>query len=75
MSSSPAFRTILLACLAAALLGVRFGAAAAAPIPVADLVEGFSPAFLYSLSPDGRFLLRRDRRSFGLEIVPGRHGR
>ncbi len=70
MSSSLAFRTILLACLAAALLGVRFGAAAAAPIPVADLVEGFSPAFLYSLSPDGRFLLRRDRRSFGLEMYP-----
>ena len=70
MSSSPAFRTILLACLAAALLGVRFGAAAAAPIPVADLVEGFSPAFLYSLSPDGRFLLRRDLRSFGLEMYP-----
>ena len=70
MSSSPAFRTILLACLAAALLGVRCGAAAAAPIPVADLVEGFSPAFLYSLSPDGHFLLRRDRRSFGLEMYP-----
>ena len=33
-------------------------------------MEGFSPAFLYSLSPDGRFLLRRDRRSFGLEMYP-----
>ena len=52
------FRRLLLGCLAAAsLLGARFGAAPAAPIPVADLVEGFSPTFLYSLSPDGRYVL------------------
>ena len=69
MGSNPAFRPFLLGCLAAALLGVRFEAAAA-PIPVADLVEGFSPAFQYSLSPDGRFVLRRDLRSFGLEMYP-----
>ena len=63
------FRTFLLSCAAAALLGGRFEAAAA-PIPVADLVEGFNPAFAYFLSPDGRFVLRRDRRSFGLEMYP-----
>lgn len=69
MGSRAAFRPFLFGCLAAALLGGRFDAAAA-PIPVADLVEGFSPAFAYSLSPDGRFVLRRDLRSFGLEMYP-----
>ena len=63
-------RRLLLGCLAAALLGLRFGAAGAAPIPVSDLVEGFSPTYLYSLSPDGRYALRRDRRSFDLELIP-----
>ena len=63
-------RRLLLGCLAAALLGARFGAAASAPIPVADLVEGFSPTFLYSLSPDGRHVLRRDLRSFDLLMFP-----
>ena len=63
-------RRLLLGCLAAALLGLRFGAAGAAPIPVAGLVEGFSPTFLYSLSPDGRHVSRGDRRSFRLELFP-----
>ena len=64
------FRAYLLGCLSAILLGLRFGAAPAAPIPVADLVEGFSPTFLYSLSPDGRHVLRRDLRSFDLRMIP-----
>ena len=63
-------RRLLLGCLAAALLGLRVGAAPAAPIPVADLVEGFSPAFLFLLSPDGRHVLRRDLRSFDLRMFP-----
>lgn len=63
------FRTFLFGCAAAALLGGRFDAAAA-PIPVADLMEGFNPALVYSLSPDGRFVLRRDRRSFDLDMYP-----
>ena len=70
MGAQTLFRPILLGCLAAALLGLRFAGAAAAPIPVADLVKGFSPAFLYSLSPDGRYVSRRDLRSFGLEMFP-----
>ena len=71
MGARFAKRPFLLGYLAAALLGARFGAAAPAPIPVADLVEGFNPAFHYSLSPDGRHVLRRDRRtSFGLEVFP-----
>ena len=65
-----AFRRLLLGCLAASLFGVRVGAAPAAPIPVADLVEGFSPTFLYLLSPDGRHVLRRDLRSFDLRMFP-----
>lgn len=67
--SRSVFRTFLFSCAAASLLGGRFDAAAA-PIPVADLVEGFNPALVYFLSPDGRFVLRRDRRSFGLEMYP-----
>ena len=63
------FRTFLFSCAAAALIGGRFEAAAA-PIPVADLVEGFNPAIMYSLSPDGRFVLRRNYRSFGLDMYP-----
>ena len=70
MGARFAFRPFLLGCLAAALLELRFGAAGAAPIPVADLVDGFSLATLYSLSPDGRYVLRRDRRSFGLDMYP-----
>ena len=70
MHRSLALRRLLLGCLAAALLGARFGSAPAAPIPVADLVEGFSPTFLYSLSPDGRHVLRRDLRSFDLLMFP-----
>ena len=57
-------------CVVAALGGVLFGVAFAAPIPVPDLVQGFSPAFVYSLSPDGRHVLRRDRRSLRMEIFP-----
>ena len=67
--SRPVFRTFLFGCAAAALLGGRLDAAAA-PIPVADLVEGFSPAIVYSLSPDGRFVLRRDLRSLEGRIYP-----
>ena len=51
--------SFLLGCLAAALLGLRFGGAAAAPIPVKELVQGFSPAIAYEISPDGRHVLRR----------------
>ena len=65
-----AFRRLLLGCLAGSLLGARLGTAPAAPIPVADLVEGFSPTFLYLLSPDGRHVLRRDLRSFDLVMFP-----
>ena len=64
------FHRLLLGCLAASLLGARLGAAGAAPIPVAGLVEGFSPTFLYSLSPDGRYAGRDDRRSFRLDLFP-----
>ena len=64
------FLPFLLGCLSAVLLGLRVGAAAAAPIPVADLVEGFSSNFLYVLSPDGRHVLRRDIRSFDLRMFP-----
>ena len=67
--SRSVFRTFLFSCAAASLLGGRFEAAAA-PIPVADLVEGFNPALVYTLSPDGRFVLRRDYRSFGLDMYP-----
>ena len=64
------FRRLLLGCLAASLLGARLGAAGAAPVPVSGLVEGFSSTFLYSLSPDGRYAGRDDRRSFRLELFP-----
>ena len=75
MHRPSAFPRLLLGCLAASLLGLQVGAAPAAPIPVADLVEGFNATFLYSLSPDGRYVLRRDRRSFDLELIPvGRDG-
>ena len=70
MHRHSAFRRLLLGCLAASLLGIRVGAAPAAPIPVADLVEGFSATHLYLLSPDGRYVLRRDRRSFDLRMFP-----
>ena len=70
MHRRSAFRRLLLGCLAASLFGVRVGAAPAAPIPVADLVDGFSPTFLYLLSPDGRQVLRRDLRSFDLRMFP-----
>ena len=63
-------RRFLLGSLAAALLGTQSGTVAAMPIPVADLVEGFSPAFLFSLSPDGRYVLRRDLRNAGLTVFP-----
>ena len=69
MTPRSAFRRFLLGCVAAALLGLRFDGAAA-PIPVKALVQGFNPAFLYSLSPDGRYVSRRDLRSFGLEMFP-----
>ena len=49
----------------AALAGTLSHRAAAAPIPIQDLVEGFSPTFQYELSPDGRYLFRRDLRGTG----------
>ena len=44
--------------------------AAAAPIPVRDLVEGFSTAFQYELSPDGRHLLEHDLRTRRFRTFP-----
>lgn len=54
----------------AVLAGTLPHRAAAAPIPVQDLVEGFSPTFQYDLSPDGRSLFRRDLRGTGLKLYP-----
>ena len=64
------FLPLVLGCLSAVLLGLRVGAAAPAPIPVADLVEGFNSTFVYALSPDGRYVLRRDLRSSDLRMFP-----
>lgn len=54
--------------VAAALGSAPFRVAGAAPIPVADLVEGFSPAFRYAIAPDGRHVLRHDLRSLRLKM-------
>ena len=56
--------------MAAALVGVRFGGAAAAPIPVKELVQGFSPAIQYEISPDGRHVQRRRLGSADLKVFP-----
>ena len=47
ISARSVLRPFLLGRLAAALLGMR-PVTAAAPVPVADLVEGLRPAFAYS---------------------------
>lgn len=65
-----ATRRFLLGCLAAVLVAARSGVAAAAPIPVKDLVEGFSASFLYTLSPDGRHVLRRRAGTTDLKLFP-----
>ena len=44
--------------LATALLGLLARAGAAAPIPVRDLVQGYSTAYQYAISPDGGHVLR-----------------
>ena len=64
--------SFLLGCVAAALVGVRFGGAAAAPIPVKELVQGFSPAIAYEISPDGRHVLRRRLGTADLKVFPVR---
>lgn len=61
---------LLLGCLAAVLVAARSGVAAPAPIPVKDLVEGFSASFLYTLSPDGRHVLRRRAGTTDLKVFP-----
>ena len=66
--------SFLLGCVAAALVGVRFGGAAAAPIPVKELVQGFSPAIAYEISPDGRHVLRRRLGTADLKVFPVRDG-
>jgi len=65
-----ASRPLLLGCLAAVLVAARSGVAAPAPIPVKDLVEGFSASFLYTLSPDGRHVLRRRAGTTDLKVFP-----
>ncbi len=46
------------------------GGAAAAPIPVEELVKGFSPSIQYEISPDGRHLLRRRLGTTDLRVFP-----
>ena len=70
MGSRRASRPLLLGCLAAVLVAARSGVAAPAPIPVKDLVEGFSASFLYTLSPDGRHVLRRRAGTTDLKVFP-----
>ena len=70
MGSRRASRRLLLGCLAAVLVAARSGVAAAAPIPVKDLVEGFSASLLYTLSPDGRHVLRRRAGTTDLKVFP-----
>ena len=65
-----ASRPLLLGCLAAVLVAARSGVAAPAPIPVKDLMEGFSASFLYTLSPDGRHVLRRRAGTTDLKVFP-----
>ena len=62
--------SFLLGCVAAALLGLRFGGATAAPIPVKELVQGFSPAIAYEISPDGRHVQRRRLGTADLKVFP-----
>ena len=64
-----AARRILLAVFTI-LGGVPVYGGAAAPIPIPDLVKGFSPLYQYAISPDGRYLLRRDLRDLHLKVFP-----
>ena len=50
------------------------GGAAAAPIPVKDLMQGFSPAIQYEIAPDGRHVLRRRYGTAELRVYPVRDG-
>ena len=70
MGSRPATRRCLLRCLATILVAAHCGAAAPAPIPVKDLVAGFGASFLYTLSPDGRHVLRRRAGTMDLKVFP-----
>ena len=57
--------------IACTLLWFAFiGAAAAAPIPVEELVHGFSAAIGYEISPDGRHVLRRRLGTADLKVFP-----
>ena len=47
-----------------------FGGVQAAPIPVEELVKGFSPAIHYEISPDGRHVLRRRLGTADLRVFP-----
>ena len=48
----------------------RWGGAGAAPIPVKELMEGFSPTIRYEISPDGRHVLRRRFGAAEVGIFP-----
>ena len=50
--------------------GIPVHDAAAAPIPVRDLMEGFSTALQYGLSADGRYLLEHDFGTRRLKMFP-----
>ena len=47
-----------------------FGGVQAAPIPVEELVKGFSPAIQYEISPDGRYVSRRRLGTPDLRVFP-----
>ena len=66
---SRAIRARVLAILTG-LGGALVCGAAAAPIPVKGLMEGFSPAIQYEISPDGRHVLRRRLGTTDLKIFP-----
>ena len=70
MDSRRALRTFLLGCLAAVLVAVRSGTPAAAPIPVKDLMQGFSSAIQYEIAPDGRHVLRRRHGTAEVLVYP-----
>ena len=69
MGPSAALHPFLLGSLAAALFGLRLQAAAA-PIPVEDIVRGFTPTFQYEVSPGGRYVLRRRLGTAELRVYP-----
>ena len=67
-SSRP--RSVLRRMLCLSLLVGIVGVATAAPIPVEDLVEGFSPAIQYEIASDGRHILRRRLGTAELRVFP-----